>query len=137
MIEYPLNLVGISPFKCQSCGHRFRAIRLGRFYRRGVVDRRVHRRIPVRLQLCFSGGRVSGQGLVQDISSGGCLVETQTPVREKDIFYLQLFVDPTKPPIEVPAMVKSVRSGKIGMEFMRSAKDNKRLMEYLHSQGAV
>jgi hypothetical protein len=68
---------------------------------------------------------------------GGCQVETDTPVREKDIFYLQLYVDPNKPPIEVPAMVKSIRSGRVGMEFMRSARDNKRLIEYLHSQGAV
>jgi hypothetical protein len=110
---------------------------VGRLYRRGLIDRRAHRRIPVKLHLCFSGGRVNGQGLVRDISMGGCLVETVTPVREKDIFYLQLFVDQKKPPIEVPAIARSIRTGKIGFEFMRSAKDNKRLVEFLHSQGAA
>lgn len=137
VLEYLLSILGISPFKCQSCGHRFLALRLGRLYRKGLLDRRAHRRVPVRLQLCFSGGRVRGQGHVENISISGCQVETATPVREKDIFYLQLYVDPNKPPIEVPAMVKSIRSGRVGMEFMRSARDNKRLIEYLHSQGAV
>lgn len=136
-VEYTLSLLCISPFKCQSCGQRFLALRVGRLYRRGLIDRRAHRRIPVKLHLCFSGGRVNGQGLVRDISMGGCLVETVTPVREKDIFYLQLFVDQKKPPIEVPAIARSIRTGKIGFEFMRSAKDNKRLVEFLHSQGAA
>ena len=64
-------------------------------------------------------------------------METATPVREKDIFYLQLWVDQKQPPIEVPAMVRSIRSGRVGFEFMRSAKDNKRLVEFLHQQGAA
>ncbi len=136
-VEWALSLLCVSPFNCQACGHRFLALRIGRHYRRGLMDRRAARRIPVRLQLCFSGGRVSGEGQVEDISTGGCLVATATPVREKDIFYLQLWVDQKQPPIEVPAMVRSIRSGRVGFEFMRSAKDNKRLVEFLHQQGAA
>lgn len=130
-------LILVSPFKCQVCGHRFLALRWGREYRKGALDRRAHRRIPVRLHLCFSGGRVNGQGVVENISLGGCLVETGIPVREKDIFYLQLSVDEKKASIEVPAIVRSIRPGKIGFEFMKSAKDNKRLIEFLHAQGAA
>ena len=132
-IEHAANLILVSPFRCQSCGHRFLALRWGKDYQRNLTDRRAHPRIAVRLLLCFSGGRVSGQGTVLDISLGGCLVETKTPVRVKDIFYLQMFVEEKKPPIEVAAIVRSVRTGKIGFEFMRSAKDNKRLIEFLHT----
>lgn len=80
---------------------------------------------------------MNGEGVIHDISRGGCLVETATPVREKDLFYLQLMVDETTAPIEVAAIARSIRSGKIGFEFMRTAQDNKRLIEFLHSQGAA
>jgi len=101
-----------------------------------AVDRREHRRIPVRLALSFSGGRVRGTGTVLDISMGGCVIESDTIMQLDDIFYLQLMLQEGRPPVEVAAMVRSVRGRLVGFKFLRSARDNKHLFEFLHANGA-
>ena len=60
------GLLLVSPFRCQACGHRFLTFRLGRSYP-PVTERRTHERIPVKLALAFSGGRISGEGVVVNI----------------------------------------------------------------------
>lgn len=124
----------ISPFRCQVCGHRFTAFRLGRKYP-PVTERRTHARIPVRLSLAFSGGRIKGEGVVVNVSLGGCLVETDTQVKRDDIFHLKFFIKEDEEPIEVAAMVRSISSNRIGLKFLRSARENRRLVAYLRSQG--
>jgi len=132
--ERLMSLLFVSPFSCQACGHRFAAFRLGRRYP-PVSERRIHERIPVRLSLAFSGGRIKGDGVLINISLGGCLIKTSAPVREHDIFHLNLFVSEQEPPIEVSAMVRSVGSEGVGMKFIRSVRENRRLIAYLRSQG--
>jgi hypothetical protein len=102
-----------------------------------MVDRRQHRRIQVRLQLSFSGGRIRGSGTVKDISMGGCVIESETIVHVDDIFYLQLYLDEQESPIQVAAMVISVRARRIAFKFLRAARENKRLFDFLHANGAV
>lgn len=128
------NLLFVSPFRCQVCGHRFLAFRLGRHYP-PVSERRTHERIPVRLSLAFSGGRIKGEGVLVNISLGGCLLETTTPVQVNDIFHLKLFVNEQEPAIEVAAMVRSIGAKGVGMKFVRSAREDRRLIAYLRSQG--
>ena len=84
------------------------AWRLGRSYPLALVDRRQHLRIPVRLFLSFSGGRIKGEGTVLDISMGGCMIQSDAPVHVDDIFYLQISLGEHEPPLEVAAMVRSV-----------------------------
>lgn len=128
------HLLFVSPFRCQACGHRFQAFRLGRGYP-PVSERRVHERVPVRLALAFSGGRITGDGVLANISLGGCLIETRTPVKVDDIFHVKLFVNEQEPPIEVAAMVRSIGGKGVGMKFVRSARLDRRLVAYLRSQG--
>lgn len=134
--EHLLKFLLISPFRCQHCSHRFRAFRWGRDYPRNLLDRRQHRRIPVRLFLSFSGRRLGGQGTVAIISLGGCVVECDAIVQIDDIFYLQLYLFEGEPPVEVAAMVRSVGHRRIGFKFLRAAHDDKRLLDFLHNQGA-
>lgn len=135
-VERLAALVFMSPFRCQHCSHRFMALRLGVAYRTDLIDRREHRRIPVRLLLSFSGGRVRGKGMVLDMSMGGCVIQSDTHVQVNDIFYLQLYIEAQEPPIEVAAMVRSVTARGIGFKFLRAAREYKRLFEYLHARGA-
>jgi len=128
------NLVFVSPFRCQTCGHRFLAFRLARHYP-PVSERRTHERIPVRLALAFSGGRIKGEGMLINISLGGCLIETTTPVKVDDIFHVNLFVSEQEPPLEVAVMVRSISGRRVGMKFLRSAREDRRLIAYLRSQG--
>ncbi len=136
LFEHLADVFLVSPFTCQQCSHRFMSWRLGRQYPTRLIDRRKHRRIPVRLALSFSGGRVRGKGTVLDISMGGCIIESETHVQVDDIFYLQMYLTDHEPPIEVAAMVRSISGKGIGFKFLRAARENKRLFEFLHSRGA-
>src|SRR5437879_5533185 len=97
LVERLASLLFISPLRCQGCSLRFLTFRLGRRYSTDRVDRREHKRIPVRLFLSFSGGRVRGDGTVLDISMGGCVIKSKTLVKPGDIFYLQIVLDERQP----------------------------------------
>jgi len=132
--ERVAGLLFVSPFRCQACSFRFLAFRLGRRYPMNLVDRREYKRIPVRLFLSFSGGRVRGDGTVLDISMGGCVIKSKTQVKAGDIFYLQIVLAEQQPPVEVAGIVRSVSDRGISFKFLRAAQENKRLLEFLHGQ---
>jgi hypothetical protein len=127
-------LACISPFHCQSCSFRFSASRLGCSYPGQMIDRREHLRIPVHLFLSFSGGKVRGEGMVLDISMGGCIIESQASVHVDDIFFLQIALENEQAPLEVAAMVRSVSSRGIAFKFLRSAQENKRLLAFVQTK---
>jgi PilZ domain-containing protein len=88
----------------------------------------------VRLFLSFSGGKVRGEGTVLDLSMGGCIIKSETQVYADDIFYLQLSLDDSEPPLEVAAMVRSVSPRGIAFKFLRAAQENKRLHAFIQTQ---
>jgi len=101
-----------------------------------LLFRREHLRIPVRLYLSFSGGKIRGEGTVLDLSMGGCIIKSETHVRVDDIFYLEISTGPHEPPLEVAAMVRSVSPRGIAFKFLRAAQDNKRLLAFIQAQTA-
>ncbi len=133
LLERLRLLAYISPFHCQSCSFRFPASRWGRRISKRIVERREHLRIPVRLFLSFSGGKVRGEGTVLDISMGGCIIESQASVHVDDIFYLQIALENGQAPLEVAAMVRSVGSRGIAFKFLRAAQENKRLLAFVQA----
>lgn len=82
----------------------------------------------------FSGGKVRGEGVVLDISMGGCIIESQAAVHVDDIFYLQIALDKDQPPLEVAAMVRSVSSRGIAFKFLRAAQENQRLLAFVQAK---
>ena len=132
--EHVAALVFVSPFHCPSCSHRFLASRLGFSHPQHPIDRREHLRIPVRLYLSFSGGKVRGEGTVLDLSMGGCIIKSETQVHANDIFYLQLSLGEGELPLEVAAMVRSVSARGIAFKFLRAAQENKRLHAFVQTQ---
>jgi hypothetical protein len=131
--EHVAALIGIVPFHCQHCSRRFLAWRPGLNDPAHPVDRREHLRIPVRLFLSFSGGKVRGEGTVMDLSMGGCIIKSSTQVHVDDIFYLEIAIAEGEPPIEVAAMVRSVSVRGIAFKFLRKAQENKRLLAFIQS----
>jgi PilZ domain len=127
-------LVFVLPFRCPSCSHRFLALRLRFNQAQCPIDRREHLRIPVRLFLSFSGGKIRGEGTVLDLSMGGCIIKSETKVHTNDIFYLQLSLDDGEPPLEVAAMVRSASARGIAFKFLRAAQENKRLHAFVQAQ---
>jgi PilZ domain len=132
--EHLASFLFVSPFHCPSCRHRFLASHLWLDHATHPIDRREHLRIPVRLFLSFSGGKVRGEGTVLDLSMGGCIIKSRTQVHTDDIFYLQLSLDDGEPPLELAAMVRSVSPRGIAFKFLRAAQENKRLLSFVQAQ---
>jgi hypothetical protein len=130
------GLLAFVPFRCQFCTHQFLAFRWGRAYPRHLLERREHRRIPVRLALSFSGDRVQGEGTLVDISMGGCLIHSTMLLGIDDIVYLRLMVAEQGPPLELAAIVRSVGVRGIRFKFLRAAREDKRLAEFLQAEGS-
>jgi hypothetical protein len=126
-------LIWMAPFECQRCLHRFLARRLSTVRSSRANERREHLRIPVKLCLSFSGGKVRGEGTVMDLSLGGCVIKSDTHVHVDDIFYLEIIIAENEPPIEVAALVRSVNARGIAFKFLRKAQENKRLLAFIHS----
>lgn len=131
--EHVASWLGIAPFHCQECSFRFLTFRMNFDEGKQPVDRREHLRIPVRLFLSFSGGKVRGEGTVMDLSVGGCIIKSEAQVRIDDIFYLQMAISDQGPPLDVAAMVRSVTSRGIAFKFLRKAQDDKRLQGFIQS----
>jgi len=132
--ERVASLFLMSPFACQQCSCRFLASRIGVSLPPHAIERREHLRIPVRLYLSFSGGKVRGEGIVMDLSVGGCIIKSDTQVHVDDIFYLEITTDQSEPPLEVAAMVRSVSQRGIAFKFLRAAQDNKRLLAFVQAR---
>ncbi|TKB65602.1 MAG: hypothetical protein E8D47_07990 [Nitrospira sp.] len=132
--EHLASLLFVAPFRCPSCTHRFLASYIWLQHPTHPIDRREHLRIPVRLFLSFSGGKIRGEGRVLDLSMGGCIIKSETQVHTNDIFYLQLSLDDSEPPLEVAAMVRSVSARGIAFKFLRAAQENKRLHDFVQAQ---
>ena len=132
--ESLLALLFIAPFRCQSCHHRFFRFRLGLTYPASIIDRREHLRIPVRLFLSFSGGRIKGEGFVTDLSMGGCMIQSSTHVKVDDIFYLHITLPNHDKALELAAIVRSVTSRGVSFQFLRQAQENKTLFSFIQAQ---
>ncbi|MDF0652215.1 MAG: PilZ domain-containing protein [Nitrospira sp.] len=131
--ELVAALIWIVPFQCRHCCHRFLARRVRAMGSAHPIERREHLRIPVRLCLSFSGGKVRGEGIVLDLSLGGCIIKSETHVRVDDIFYLEIVIAEDEDPVEVAAMVRSVSARGIAFKFLRKAQENKRLLTFIQS----
>jgi hypothetical protein len=129
-----LALLFIAPFRCQSCHRRFFRFRLGLVYPANIIDRREHLRIPVRLFLSFSGGRIKGEGFVTDLSMGGCMIQSSTHVKVDDIFYLHITLPDHEKSLELAAIVRSVTSRGVAFQFLRQVQENKSLLSFIHAQ---
>ena len=131
--EHVASWVWIVPFHCQHCSHRFLACSLGKESFNRLIERREHLRIPVRLCLSFSGGKMRGEGIVMGLSLSGCIIKSDTPVHVDDIFYLEIAAAEDESPIEVAAMVRSISARGIAFKFLRKAQQNKRLLSFIQS----
>jgi hypothetical protein len=131
--EHFASFLFVAPFLCSSCSHRFLASYFWLDHPTHPIDRREHLRIPVRLYLSFSGGKVRGEGTVLDLSMGGCIIKSETQVHTDDIFYLQLSLGEGELPLEVAAMVRTVSARGIAFKFLRAAQENKRLLAFVQA----
>jgi CheY-like chemotaxis protein len=114
----------------------------GRIEHIGMIERQALRFV-VQLPLVFSGDRF-GSGTLLNLSSGGCLVESEAAVRAGDSLTLRILLSVGAPPLRVNvahvvwavdvATVVWVEEGTFGLSFGRmSSSERERFNEYLQT----
>lgn len=117
--EHLLSVVGVYPFRCQVCTHRFRAFEWGARSRR-LTDQREYERIPARFAVSFSGDRIKGQGNLVELSMGGCSLQTETRLTPGELLQLSFKTSEHDAYIHVEGIVvMSMRPPTVGVEFLR------------------
>jgi hypothetical protein len=124
-LEQLLSLAYIYPFRCQLCTHRFRSMEWGKRYDKQTSEKRQYERLASNIPASFSGGDQEGNGVVTDISMGGCGLETDASLTEGALLELRLFVSDQQPPITAESVVRSVRSKFAGLQFLRFQPEGK------------
>ena len=128
LLERLLSVAYVYPFRCQSCLHRFRAVVWGQRYvrvtRTARSERRRHPRHPVDFwtTLWLEAGQHPGRA--RDLSVAGMSLETDAPLEPGQHLELDLQTSPGERPIRVEvAVVRSVQSGRAGLQFVRVKDD--------------
>lgn len=84
------------------------------------MERRHHTRQPVHLPISFSGREVRGEGIVEDLSGQGCVIQSQTAVREGTVLRLEILVPDHYSAAEVErAVVQWTAPRRFGLRFER------------------
>src|ERR1043166_9731709 len=119
-IEHLLSVFYVYPFRCQICGYRFRFLQWGIRYQRIQEDRREYERLSVNFPLAVRGESIYTEGELADVSLAGCTAMLDAPLGAGDLCTVSLYLSNDILPIRITAaVVRSVRSGSLGIEFLR------------------
>ena len=136
--ERLLSLVSLYPFRCQVCANRFRAFQFRARYVKRTVDRRQYVRLATRIPTTFAedikpGEQRVGEGVVTDISLGGCYLQTFVQLSQGTLVSLELQTEQHTPAIAVEAaIVRIVRPTGVGLEFLRlSEPEHERFSQFI------
>src|SRR5438445_13867509 len=91
----------------------------GRLFRPEGREQRESKRILVRFAIAFAGPHKKGKGIARDLSLGGCMIETDTPLPMDTLLELKLFVAEHEMPVEVAASVRWADGQRLGIKFLR------------------
>ena len=70
--------------------------------------------------ISFFGNNIEGTGIVSDISINGCAFVTEVQLTEKSVVRLALRISDELQPVDIEAaVVRHVRQGHVGIEFLR------------------
>lgn len=118
-VERLLNVLSIYSFRCQLCAHRYRRRLVGTD---GIVlqsDQRQFERLPTNVRATIVGPQGRSEDLITDLSMGGCTLHTTTALTKGAFLHLNLQPSEREAAIVVEtAMVRSVRSEGVGLEFL-------------------
>ena len=134
LFERAASVLFYYPFRCQLCQHRFRALRPGERYVRTIIDRREFDRVPVDYWTTLWVQNRQREARVRDLSIAGCTIETDEPIQPGDTLQLQLAPGGEDRPVTIDvAVVRSVQTGRAGLQFVRVQGDEQeRLRHVVH-----
>jgi len=131
--ERLLSAFYVYPFRCQLCGYRFRFLQWGIRYQRVEEDRREYERLTVNFPISVRGENIYTEGMVVDLSLGGVTARLDSPLSTGDLCSIGLYLSNEVLPIRATAaVVRSVRSNDLGIEFLRfQDNDRERLQLFI------
>ena len=131
--ERLLSAFYIYPFRCQLCGYRFRFLQWGIRYQRVEEDRREYERLTVNFPISVRGENIYTEGMVVNLSLGGVTARLDSPLSTGDLCSIGLYLSNEVLPIRATAaVVRSVRSNDLGIEFLRfQDNDRERLQLFI------
>jgi hypothetical protein len=131
--EYLLSWIGVYPFRCQVCTHRFVTLQWGKNSSKERLDRRQYERFPTNLPVTFTTNEQPGEGVAVTLSMDGCSLKTASHLQQGDLLQLQLQLPETPLPVDIEAaIVRSVYPEVIGLQFLRlSLSDQERLGRFM------
>jgi hypothetical protein len=122
VLEILRSVFYVYPFRCQLCDHRFLSFQRGVRYLRIKEDCREYDHMEINFPVTFSGGKVSGKGMLVNLSMSGCIFTTTADLATGMVMKLALQIYSSAPPIIVDAAVVVVRKtapGTPSVEFLR------------------
>lgn len=115
-----LGLFYVYPFKCQLCGERFRYFQWGVRYSRVEEDRREYDRMEVQFPVTLRGHNLAGEGMLLNLSMGGCSFKTNSDLGLGMILQIGLQISADLAPVIVDAaVVRNLSRGSAGVEFLQ------------------
>jgi hypothetical protein len=133
MLEQVLSAFYLYPFRCQLCSVRFSFFQWGVRYQK-QEDLRQYERIGVQFPVLFSSTQTTGKGVCTDVSVADCALETTLPLKQGEALKLELYVKSGRPPIVVAkAVIRSVRVGAVGVQFVDVSDNDKARLNRLVS----
>lgn len=91
---------------------------------KSVREKRQQPRFTSQFRSIFSGGQREGQGRTLDLSTGGCMIETDSPVIVGATFECRIYVPGLDWPLRIEeAQVRWVKAGTFGVQFMKIQPD--------------
>jgi hypothetical protein len=132
VVDRTLRHLGISPFRCQLCGCRFRALAPTPGDAARAASRREYDRVEVQLHASVSFHHQRASGTLVSLSLGGAAIATELTPPENGLVQLQINI-PDAAPIQIDgAIVRSVRKDMMRVQFVWARVEAKeRLREFV------
>ena len=93
-------------------------------------EKRQQPRFTSQFRSTFSGEQREGQGRTLDLSSGGCMIETDQPVVAGATFECRIYVPGLDWPLRIDeAQVRWVKAGTFGVQFTKIQPDEEVKLE--------
>ncbi len=88
------------------------------------MEKRQQPRFTSQFRSTFSGGQREGQGRTLDLSTGGCMIESDFPVVVGTSFECRIYVPGLDWPLRIDeAQVRWVKAGTFGIQFTKIQSD--------------
>ena len=88
------------------------------------MEKRQQPRFTSQFRSTFSGGQREGQGRTLDLSTGGCMIETDLPVVVGASFECRIYIPGLDWPLRIDeAKVRWVKAGTFGIQFTKIQPD--------------